>query len=253
MADPELTWIGYDIPNIRYDFENLLEDSLLQSCAWRAVVANAWAFGQECFIDEVAVTLKKDPYEYRMSLLKEGRNAEVGHGYPVSNDRLRKVLKLAAEKAQWGKKMSEGQGMGISAYSYMHGNSYCAMVAEVTVADKKLTVNKITCAVDCGVVINPSSAKNQIEGGVVWALTALLYGGVDIQNGRAVNSNFHQNKLVRMKECPPVEVHFVETDELSPWGIGELAPPPTIPAVMNAIFAATGKRLRKMPVTAEDI
>jgi CO/xanthine dehydrogenase Mo-binding subunit len=87
-----------------------------------------------------------------------------------------------------------------------------------------------------------------MEGGVVWALTALLYGGLDIQNGRATKTNFHQNKLLRMKECPPVEVHFVETHEDKPWGIGELAPPPTVPAVVNAIFAATGKRIRKLPV-----
>lgn len=249
VANPELTWIGYAIPNIRYDFENLLEDSLVQSCAWRSVVANAWAFGQECFIDEIAAEVKKDPLEFRLSLLRPGREAVVGHSNKVSNDRLIRVLKLAAEKGNWHDQPKEkGKGKGISVYPYMHGNSYCAMVAEVTVDGTQLKVDKITCAVDCGKVINPSGVKNQIEGGVVWALNALLYGGLDIQHGRATKTNFHQNKLIRMAECPIVEVHFVENSGEQPWGIGELAPPPTVPAIINAIFAATGKRIRKLPV-----
>lgn len=253
VTNPELTWIGYDIPNIRYDFEDLLEESLLQSCAWRAVVANAWAFGQECFIDEIAAELKRDPYEYRMSLLKEGRDAGVGHQYPVSNTRLRNVLKLAAERSGWPHKSGNGKGFGIAAYPYMHGNSYCAMVAEVSVAGGKIKVEKITCAVDCGLVINPSSVKSQMEGGVVWALSALLHGGIDIQQGRVVNSNFHQNRIVKMSECPVVEVFFAGTVSSAPNGVGELAPPVAIPAIVNAIYAATGKRIRKLPLSAADL
>ena len=249
VANPELTWIGYDIPHIRYDFENLLQESLVQSCAWRSVVANAWAFGQECFIDEIAGDLKKDPLEFRLSLLKEGREATIGHQYTISNSRLIRVLKLAGEKGNWGKAIEQGRGRGIAAYPYMHGNSYCAMVAEVTVREGQLTIDKVTCAVDCGKVINPSGVKNQIEGGVVWALTALLYGGIDVQDGKVTKTNFHQNKLLRMKECPAIEVHFAETDDNRPWGIGELGPPPAVPAVVNAIYAATGKRVRKLPVT----
>jgi isoquinoline 1-oxidoreductase subunit beta len=248
VANPELTWIGYDIPNIRYDFENLLEDSLVQSCAWRSVVANAWAFGQESFIDELAHTLKKDPLEFRLSLLKKGREALVGHSHTVSNDRLIRVLSLASEKAEWGRSMPSGRGLGIAAYPYMHGNSYCAMVAEVTVTDDKLKIDKITCAVDCGRVINHSGVKNQIEGGVIWGLTAMLYGGVNIQDGKAVNTNFHQNKILRMDECPVIEIFFVDSDEKNPFGVGELAPPVTIPAVLNAVFAASQKRIRKLPV-----
>ncbi len=249
VANPELSWIGYNIPNIRYDFENLLEESLVQSCAWRAVVANAWAFGQECFLDEIAAEVKADPLAFRLSLLEEGRQAEVGHHQKVDNSRLIRVLKLAATKANWGESLPAGKGRGIAAYPYMHGNSYCAMVAEVSVDDKKVKIDKVVCAVDCGKVVNPSGVKNQIEGGVAWAVTALLYGGFDIQNGRATKTNFHQNKLMRMAECPNIEVHFVDNPGEQPWGVGELAPPPAVPAIVNAIFAATGQRVRKLPVS----
>lgn len=244
-APTELTFIAaYNIPNIRYDLDDLTNHSLVQSTAWRAVMENGWALS-ECFIDEIAATLKKDPYEFRLSLLKEGREVNIGREHKLSNTRLINVLKLAKEKSDWSKPLINGQGRGIAAYPY--GNSYCAVVAEVTVTDNKVKVNKITCGVDCGMIINPSGAKNQIEGGVVWGLSAVLYGGVNIKNGRITTSNFHQNKVVRINECPEIEVYFVESHDEQPWGLGELANPVTVPAVLNAIYAATGKRIRRLP------
>jgi CO/xanthine dehydrogenase Mo-binding subunit len=144
--------------------------------------------------------------------------------------------------------LDKGKGKGIAAYPYLHGNSYCAIVAKVSVADKKIVVEKVTCAVDCGLVINPSGARNQIEGGVVWGLGAVLYGGVDIENGKSVKSNFHQQKVVRMNECPAIEVHFVDDAGDKPWGTGELSNPVIVPAVLNAVSAALGKRIRSMPI-----
>jgi CO/xanthine dehydrogenase Mo-binding subunit len=160
-------------------------------------------------------------------------------------------MTLAAEKAGWGKKLQPGRGMGMAVCPY--GNSYCAVVAEVTVQNGALTIDKITIGVDCGKVVNPSGASNQITGGIVWSLTALLYGGFPIRNGRAVYTNFHQNKLLRMKECPPMEVYFVESTDEKPWGIGEISSPMGVPAVLNAIYAATGKRIRRVPIAMEQL
>jgi CO/xanthine dehydrogenase Mo-binding subunit len=144
--------------------------------------------------------------------------------------------------------VEKGKGKGIAVYPYLHGNSYCAMVANVAVVDKKVIVEKVTCAVDCGLVVNPSGARNQIEGGVVWGLGAVLHGGAEIKNGQAVKSNFHQHKVVRMNECPSIDVHFVDDAGEKPWGTGELANPVIVPAVLNAVSAAVGYRVRGLPV-----
>jgi isoquinoline 1-oxidoreductase beta subunit len=244
-ADAQLPGMAYNIPNIRCDFEDIIQEELVHSSAWRGVVGHG-RFYSECFVDEIAALLKKDPYAFRLGLLKEGRDVFVGDMYPISSSRIRRVLQLAVEKSNWGKTMEAGRGMGMAVCPY--GNSYCAVVAEVTVRDKKLTIDKITIGVDCGKVVNPSGASNQITGGIVWGLTALLYGGLPIKNGRAVHTNFHQNKLLRMNECPTMEVYFVESDDERPWGIGEISSPLAVPAVLNAIYAATGKRLRSVPI-----
>jgi isoquinoline 1-oxidoreductase beta subunit len=248
-ADPQLPSMAYDIPNIRFDFEDMIQEELVHSSAWRGVVGHG-RFYAECFIDEIAAELKTDPYTFRMGLLKEGRDVFVGDPNAlVSSSRIIRVLNLAAEKSNWGKKLGPGQGMGMAVSPY--GNSYCTVVAEVTVRERKLTIDKVTIGVDCGRVINPSGASNQIVGGIVWSLTALLYGGYPIKNGRAIHTNFHQNKLLRMKECPPMEVHFVDSTDERPWGIGEISSPLGVPAVLNAIYAATGKRIRKVPLTPD--
>jgi isoquinoline 1-oxidoreductase subunit beta len=247
-ADPQLPPMAYNIPNIRYDFEDMIKDEIIHSSAWRGVVGHG-RFYSECFVDEIAAVVKMDPYQFRLSLLKEGKDVFVGDQYPVSGSRIINVLKLAAEKAGWGKTLEQGHGMGMAVCPY--GNSYCAVVAEVTVLNGKLKIDKMTIGVDCGKVVNPSGAANQIEGGIVWSLTALLYGGYPIKNGRAVHTNFHQNKLLRINECPLMEVHFVDSKDEKPWGIGEISSPLGVPAVLNAIFAATGKRIRKVPITQE--
>lgn len=249
---PEISWNGYDIPNKRFDFENIQGRSLVQCSAWRSVIGNAWGFGQECFLDEIAAFMGKDPYELRKELLKKDFEEKIGHRFPISSKRLRQVMDLAVSKSSWKEKREKGRGVGLAVYPYMHGNSYCAQVAEVTVKDGNLSIDKIVVAVDCGLVVNPDLVKNQIEGGIVWGLTAMLHGGLEVENGRALRSNFHDNKLMTNAECPEIEVHFVPSQE-GPYGIGELSPPCSVPAVMNAIFNATGKRIRKLPLAKDSL
>lgn len=244
-ADPELPPMAYAIPNIRYDFEDMVRDELIQSCAWRGVVEHGKALG-ECFIDEVAAAVGADPYQYRLSLLRPGRVVQ-GRWAPISSDRLRAVLALAAEKAGWGKPLGAGQGRGIALFPY--GGTCAAAVACVTVSGRKLRIDRLTLAVDCGRVINPSGATNQLAGGLVWSLTALLHGGLPIRGGRAVRSNFHENELLGMAECPAIDVHLLPGRGRPPSGIGEVSSPLGVPAVLNAIYAATGKRIRTIPVT----
>jgi isoquinoline 1-oxidoreductase beta subunit len=246
-ADPELPPMAYDIPNIRYDFEDMIDDELIQSCAWRGVVEHGKALG-ECFIDEIAAAVGADPYQYRLALLRPGRVVP-GRWAPISSDRLRSVLQLAAAKAGWGQPLGAGQGRGIAVFPY--GGTCAAAVAAVTVRDRQLRIDRVTLAVDCGKVINPSGATNQLAGGIIWSLTALLHGGVPIRKGRAVRSNFHENRLLGMAECPAIDVHLLPSRDPNPSGIGEISAPLGVPAVLNAIYAATGKRIRRIPVSAD--
>ncbi|HZY81969.1 MAG TPA: molybdopterin cofactor-binding domain-containing protein [Cyclobacteriaceae bacterium] len=248
--DPALPTMAYEIPNVRFDFEDLIADELVHSSAWRGVIIHGRAYA-ECFVDEIAADQKKDPYEFRLSMLSKDRDVHVGDGNFLSSKRMRNVLMLACSKAGWGKPMSAGRGMGICLYPY--GGSYVCTVAEITVTNEKVKVDRVTVALDCGLVINPLGVENQVTGGIVWSLTALFHGGMPIKNGRVMHSNFHQNKLLRMDECPEMEVHFVETNDEKPGGVGEISSPMAVPAVLNAIYAATGKRIRKVPISLQDI
>jgi isoquinoline 1-oxidoreductase beta subunit len=205
--------------------------------AWRAVGNVPEAFAHECFLDEVAAELGRDPYELRLELLS-GRN--------------RAVLELAATKAGWGTSLPDGWGRGIAFHSTF-GVTPVAEVAEVSVdAGGNVRVHRVVCAVDCGVVINPDTVEAQIEGGVVFGLTAALKANITVENGRVQQSNFRDYPLLRMDEMPVIEVHIVSSDNL-PSGMGEMGVPPTIPAVLNAVFAATGKRVRRVPIRPQDL
>jgi CO/xanthine dehydrogenase Mo-binding subunit len=173
------------------------------------------------------------------------------------------VLELAASRAGWDQPLQPAAGAhgtpgtrygrGIAVYPYMHGNSYCAQVVEVAVTGTELRVLRVVVAADCGRVIDPDGVRKQMEGGVVWGLSAALHGGVRIEEGQVRNSNFHDNPVLRMRECPPIEVHLVDDPGPRPWGTGELSTPVVVPALLNAVFAATGKRIRTLPVAAADL
>ncbi len=222
--------LAYDIPNIHVDY--VMSDISIPTGAWRSVANTQNAFVNECFIDELAVAAGKDPYLYRRKLLEI---------YP----RMVKVLDLVAEKAHWGNQ-PKGHFQGIAIHPSFH--SRAAIVVELN-TDKRggLNIHKVVCAIDCGLAINPDGVKAQLEGGIILALTAALYGAITLKNGRVQQSNFHNYKLLTMRETPLLETYIVDIDE-PPTGVGEPPVPPTPPALANAIFAATGKRIRTLPV-----
>ncbi|MGD8464463.1 MAG: xanthine dehydrogenase family protein molybdopterin-binding subunit [Anaerolineae bacterium] len=204
---------------------------------WRSVENFTEAFARESFLDEIAAQNGLDPYELRRELLPARASA---------------VVDLAATQAGWGSPLPEGWGRGIAYYA-THGATHVAQVAEVSVSsDGTVRVHRVVCAVDCGTVVNPDTVKAQMAGGIAFGLTAALKADITIEAGRTQQSNFHDYPLLRMDEMPVVEVHIVSSDE-SPRGIGEMGVPPIAPAVANAIFAATGKRLRRLPILAEDL
>ncbi|BCH28819.1 aldehyde dehydrogenase [Mesorhizobium sp. L-8-10] len=221
----------YALPNIHVDYVRV-EPPGVPTAFWRGVGVTHSIFVVESFIDELAAAAKQDPVAYRKALL--------GH-----NPRALGVLTLAAEKAGWGKPLPAGRGRGVSLL--VGFGSYLAQVAEVEVSDGSVRVHRIVCAVDCGMVVNPDTVAQQIEGGTIFGLTAALHGAITIKDGRVEQSNFDSYPPMRIDEVPVVETHLVKSTE-APGGIGE---PPTAvvaPAVTNAIFAATGKRIRTLPI-----
>ena len=220
---------------------------------WRAPGSCALAWAIQGFIDELAVTAKKDPLEFRLALLGEDREVPPsgGRGTPYNATRMKGVLKLAAEKAGWGEKLEKGRGRGI-AFHFSH-LGYVAVVADVTVSkDGKLKVNKLTAGVDVGPIMNLSGAENQVEGSMIDGLSAAWFQEVTVEQGAVQQKNFHEYRLLRMNEAPQVEVHFAKSN-FPPTGLGEPALPPTAPAITNAIFAATGKRVRTLPLAKQDL
>jgi isoquinoline 1-oxidoreductase beta subunit len=187
----------------------------------------------ESFIDELAAAAKQDPVAYRRALLDKSPRAKA-------------VLDLAAERAGWGQPLPAGVGRGVSLQSAFA--SYMAHIAEVEVAkDGAVRVRRVVCAVDCGTPVNPDTIRAQIEGGIMFGVTAALYGEITLKNGRVEQSNFDTYQVLRMNEAPAVEVYIVQNTE-PPGGIGETGTSAIPAAVTNAIFAVTGKRLRKLPI-----
>ncbi len=223
--------IPYDIPNILVDLHTpSLEVPVIW---WRSVGHSHTAFVVETFIDELAHETGQDPFEFRVKLLQK-------------HPRHQGVLNLAAQKSDWGSPLPQGRGRGIAVHESF--GSWIAQVAEVSVnPEGKVRVHKVDCAIDCGRVVNPDTVEAQMESGIVFGLTAALFGAITFKNGRVEQSNFHDYEMVRINEMPEVRVHIVPSKE-PPGGVGEPGVPPIAPAVVNAVFAATGKRIRRLPI-----
>jgi isoquinoline 1-oxidoreductase beta subunit len=222
--------LPYAIPNVLVDYHAV--DSGIPVSYWRSVGYSQNTFFTESFLDELIHAGGKDPVEARRRLL-------------ANNPRMLAVLNLAAQKAGWGGPLAAGRGRGVSLVNNI--GSYTAQVAEVSVEKGKLKVHRVVCAVDCGRIVNPAIIEQQMQSGIVFGLAAALKGGITIDKGRVQQSNFHQYDVLRIDEMPVVEVHVLATDNPS-GGVGEASTPGIAPAVSNALFAATGKRVRSLPI-----
>jgi len=224
----------YDFPNFHVEYSRV-EPKGVTTGFWRSVGPSHNVFVVESLVDEMAAAAKQDPVAYRRALLDKSPRAKA-------------ALDLAAEKAGWGQPLPKGVGRGVS-LQYVFG-SYLAQVAEVEVAkDGSVRVRRVVCAMDCGTVVNPDTVQAQLQSGIIFGTTAALYGEITLKNGRVEQTNFDTYQMIRMNEAPAIEVHVVKSSE-PPGGMGETGTSGIVPAIANAIFAATGKRLRKMPVDA---
>lgn len=222
--------LPYAIPNLSVDY--VREETGIPVGFWRSVGNSHTAFVVESFLDELAAAAKQDPVAYRRALLP-------------ANARQRAVLDLAADKADWGTPLPPGRARGVAVHKSF--GSYVAQIAEVSLQGDKVRVHRVVCAADCGTVVNPNIVVQQMEGAIVYGLSAALYGPVTVARGGIEQRNFDTYPVLRINECPDIEVHLLPSGE-EPAGVGEPGVPPIAPALANALFALTGQRIRQLPI-----
>jgi len=222
--------LPYAIPNIQVSYARV--NTAVPVGYWRSVASSQNAYITECFLDEIAAAGGKDPYQLRRELLRD-------------QPRHRGVVELAASKAGWGTLPPAGRFRGIAVAASFA--SFAAQVAEISIDRGRVRVHRVVCAIDCGMIVNPDTIAAQMESGVIYGLTAALKGEISISQGRAQQSNFDNYPLLTLEECPEIEVHIMPSTA-EPGGVGEPGTPPIAPAVANAVFAATGIPVRRLPI-----
>jgi isoquinoline 1-oxidoreductase subunit beta len=245
-------FIAYDTPNYRVEYT--LAKSSVPRAWWRSVEHSSSGFVVESFADELAVAAGVDPLEFRLRSIGSDRVipdfSNPKEGKPLNTARLKGVLKLVAEKGRWGSPVPEGVGRGIAGYYSFE--TYTACIAEVSIKDRAVKVHRLVYAVDCGRPINPDGIRAQVESAAIYGISAALHDAITIKEGRVEQTNFNNYNMPRIAETPKTEVYVVQSTE-EPTGIGEPGLPVVTPAICNAIYSLTRKRIRRLPIRAEDL
>jgi len=243
--------IPYSIPAIETAYVPV--DLPVKHGPWRSVFAPSSVFARESFIDELAHERGADPLAFRLELLQGPDTFRIGRE-TYDRRRLRRVLEVVREKSRWGEPVARPRGRGVACNMY-DGRTHIAYVVDVHVDEGgNVKVERVVAAVDCGLVINPIGVEQQTEGGIIWGISSALKGCITFKNGAAQQSTYSDFGVARMKDAPMIEVHIVGNEEATqPFGLGEPPVPPSVPAIVNAIFAATGKRIRKLPITPDEL
>jgi isoquinoline 1-oxidoreductase beta subunit len=250
----DLSWGVYDIPYAIPSIETayVTVDLPVRHGPWRSVFSPGSVFAREAFVDEVAHVRGSDPLGFRLELLNGPPIVKAG-SLTIDRQRLRRVLELVREKSGWGAALASRHGRGVACNVY-DGETHIAYVVDVAVDDAgKVRVERVVAAVDCGLVVNPTGVQQQVEGGILWGISSALLGEITFRGGVAQQATYADYGVARMRDTPAIEVHIVPSDATQPFGMGEPPVPPIAPAIANAIFAATGKRLRRLPIRPGDL
>jgi len=235
----------YNLKNFR--LENAKAEANLRIGWLRSVVHIHSGFGNNCFVDELAFAAQKDPVQFQLDLIGKDRIIKGKSPHPFHSKRLKNVLNVVAKKARWGSELPKGSGLGLAVHYSFY--SYVATVVKVSVTDGKVKINNVWSAIDCGLVLNKDNVINQMEGAAIFGISLALYGKITTKNGAVEQNNFFDYQMARMKDAPNIDITVIDNMETAPSGVGEPGVPPVAPAICNAIFNATGKRFRSLPLS----